>query len=122
MISSVVSPEDMHGMKINMLADGLFDLFCWIVTIIAIVLLFREASSGSLPSARSYIGDIFIGGGFFNLIEGSVDHELLRIHHVRTTEHWLLWDLGFLLIFGLGFIAVGFWLRRSQPPATLSET
>ncbi|HVO62327.1 MAG TPA: DUF2243 domain-containing protein [Terriglobales bacterium] len=112
MISNVVAPTDMHGMSVNMLADGLFDAFCWLLTVAAVILLYREARRASLPRARVYVGWIVFGAGFFNLLEGLIDHELLRIHHVRPTPSWLAWDLGFLAIAGVLFMVVGWLLTR----------
>jgi uncharacterized membrane protein len=114
MVSSKVAPTDMHGMQINMVADGLFDLFCWIVTIAGIVLLFREARRQPLMSGKRYFGWILIGGGIFNFVEGVIDHEILGIHHVHPGPNWLAWDLGFLAIFGLLFIAVGWIVSRES--------
>lgn len=114
MISAVVPPDDMHGMRINMLADGLFDLLCWIVTIVAVAMLLREARSARLLRPKAYVGWILIGGGAFNFVEGLLDHEILGIHHVHPGSGWLAWDIGFLLLGGLLLIGVG-WLLRTEP-------
>jgi uncharacterized membrane protein len=114
MVSARVPPSDMYSMSVNMLADGCFDLFCWLVTIIGLVMLFREARSGRLPSGRVYFGWILIGGGLFNLVEGVIDHEILGLHHVHPGAHWLAWDIGFLLVGGLLLIAVGWLFTRER--------
>lgn len=54
--------------------------------------------------------------GFRNVVEGTVDHLLLGIHHVNETapqEQWLWWDLAFLL-WGAVMIATGWWLWRGS--------
>lgn len=41
-----------------------------------------------------------MGFGIFNVVEGVVDHQILRIHHVSETvpaDQWIYWDLGFLV-------------------------
>jgi len=114
MISNVVPPTNMENMRLNMLADGLFDAFCWVIVIGALILLYREAKQ-SLPRARTYIGWVLFGVGSFNFVEGLVDHELLRIHHVRQVSSWLAWDMGFLAIGGVMFIVIGWLLARSRP-------
>jgi uncharacterized membrane protein len=121
MISNVIPPMDMHGMSVNMLADGLFDAFCWFVTIAAVALLYREGRRGRLPEPRAYLGWILFGAGVFNFVEGIVDHEILRIHHVRPTPSWLAWDIGFLAIAGVLFIVVG-WILARQPRAPATVT
>jgi uncharacterized membrane protein len=51
-----------------------------------------------------------MGWGLFNLVEGIVDHHILSIHHVRYQgSDALPWDLGFLIIGALLFVA-GYWL------------
>ena len=48
---------------------------------------------------RVHVGLLLVGWGGFNLVEGLVDHHLLRIHHVRDdVGSPLPWDLGFLAI------------------------
>lgn len=115
MISGKISPDTMAGMRTNMVADGLFDLFCWIVTIVALALLFRDAKHQTLPRAKIYVGWILLGAGLFNLVEGIIDHEILQVHHVRPGPHWLAWDIGFLLVGGVLLMAIGWYLRREEP-------
>jgi uncharacterized membrane protein len=121
MISSWVPATDMHGMHVNMIADGMFDLFCWIVTILGIVLFFREAKQRRIPSARAYAGSILVGAGLFNFVEGVIDHETLGIHHVHGGPHWLAWDLGFLALGGVLLIAIGWILQRRPERAELEN-
>ncbi len=112
MISGRVPADNMRGMQLNMIADGFFDFFCWIITVLALVLLFRDAKRQTLPRAKIYLGWILFGGGLFNLIEGLIDHEMLGIHHVHPGPHWLAWDIGFLLVGGVLLMAIGWFLRR----------
>lgn len=63
--------------------------------------------TGVLPSVKAYFGWNLIGAGLFNFVEGVIDHEILRIHHVRATLSYMLRDIGFLLIPGLLFMVVG---------------
>lgn len=54
------------------------------------------------------------GFGAFNLIEGSINHHLLEIHHVNETappDDWNWWDLGFLT-WGAAMVFVGILLLR----------
>ena len=67
---------------------------------------------------------MLIGFGIFNLVEGTVDHHILGIHHVNERvprEQWIYWDIGFL-IWGAAML-VGGWLllragKRETPAAT----
>ena len=60
-------------------------------------------------------GQLLLGWGLFNLVEGLLDHHLLGIHHVREVPDPLAYDLVFLGLGGLGLILVGAWLRRGPP-------
>ena len=51
---------------------------------------------------------MFFGWGTFNLVEGVIDHHLLNLHHVMDMPmHVPMYDWLFLIIGGLGFLAVG---------------
>ncbi len=66
-----------------------------------------------LPGAGAFTGQLLLGWGIFNLVEGLVDHHLLNIHHVRDVPaHVPVYDWLFLGIGGLGLIALGWLLSR----------
>ena len=58
------------------------------------------------------VGGLLAGWGTFNVVEGIVDHHLLRIHHVRPGPNELAYDLGFLA-WGASMLAAGLLLMRS---------
>jgi uncharacterized membrane protein len=97
MLSSKVNPVDLVRMKYNMLWDGLFHAFAWLVTVLGLGLLWRAGQRSDVPwSTRTFLGSLALGWGLFNLIEGMIDHQLLGLHHVHPGENELGWDLGFL--------------------------
>ena len=50
--------------------------------------------------------------GFFNVVEGLIDHQLLGVHHARhDLGAPLSWDIGFL-VFGVILIGAGWVLYR----------
>jgi uncharacterized membrane protein len=107
MLSSMVVPTDLVSMKYNMLWDGLFHAFTWIMTVVGLGLLWRAGRQPEVAwSTRTFVGSLAIGWGLFNLIEGIIDHHLLGIHHVHPGEHQLAWDIAFLLS-GVVLIALG---------------
>jgi uncharacterized membrane protein len=60
-------------------------------------------------------GTILLGFGIFNLVEGTINHHLLGIHHVNETVprgQWVYWDLGFLA-WGAVMLVVGWMLLRT---------
>ncbi|SDM55710.1 Uncharacterized membrane protein [Allokutzneria albata] len=102
----------------TMAADGLFHLGCLVVVLVGVALL-ATARPADLPSRGPRLaGWMLAGWGWFNLVEGIIDHHLLGVHHVRAGPHQLAYDLGFLA-FGLLLTAAGTWLAGStgsSPP------
>jgi uncharacterized membrane protein len=108
MLSSVVAPIDLVSMKYNMIWDGAFHALTWTMVVIGIGLLFRAGRRHDvLWSGRVLVGSIIGGWGMFNLVEGIIDHQLLGLHHVHPGENQLAWDIGFLLVGGVGLIVLG---------------
>jgi uncharacterized membrane protein len=108
MLSAVDPPTTMAAMRRNMTADGLFHAATWLCTVWGLVLLWRSFRGGTAPaSGLALLGDVVFGWGVFNLVEGSIDHELLGLHHVREGAQYISYDLTFLVFGGLGLIALG---------------
>lgn len=109
-----------HGLQINTLWDGLFHVFTWVMVLIGMAMLFDRLRAEHHPVWRqgALWAWVLVGWGFFNLVEGTLNHHLLGIHHVRTGEHELLWDLGFLVV-GTLLVLGGWWwasrAKRSRP-------
>lgn len=107
MLSSVRPMTNMSDVKVHSVADGLFHLADYGLTIAGVTLLWRSHLQDQLPkSSQPFIGLILFGAGLFNTIEGFIDHEILGIHHVHSGKYYLLWDIGFLM-FGIGLMIAG---------------
>jgi uncharacterized membrane protein len=116
MLSSVVPPTDLVDMKYNMVWDGLFHAFTWTACLVGTALLFRAGRTPhTVWSGRLLAGAMIAGWGLFDLVEGLIDHQLLGIHHVHPGADQLAWDLGFLILGGVGFLAIGYALARAAP-------
>jgi uncharacterized membrane protein len=108
MLSAVKPPIDLVTMKYNMVWDGLFHAFTWIVTAIGLARLWSAGKRSDVPwSTRTFVGSLVMGWGLFSFIEGVIDHQLLGIHHVHPGEGQLAWDVGFLVL-GLAQIVGGY--------------
>ena len=102
----------LEGLEANTLGDGLFHLATWVGVLVATTLLVRAWRRGDLaPSWRRHMGLLLVGWGAFNLVEGTVDHLVLGIHHVREGGNETAWDLGFLVL-AVVQICVGALLAR----------
>lgn len=107
MISSRVPPIDIVASKVNMFWDGVFHLYCWLAVVAAVGLLVHALPKvRDVPRNRIVGGSALAGWGMFNLVEGSINHQLVNLHHVHPGSHELAWDIGFLWS-GLVLIALG---------------
>lgn len=113
LLSSVHPPVDLVSMKFNMLWDGIFHAFTWALTALGVARLWAAGKFPGVPwSTKTFVGALFFGWGLFNAIEGTIDHQILGIHHVHPGEGELVWDLAFIAS-GLVMMAGGFFAIRS---------
>jgi len=104
------------GLETNTLWDGLFHATTYIATVAGLVLLWREVRKPTYkPLSMAFlVGLLLIGWGSFNLVEGTIDHHILTIHHVREdSSNKGLWDLAFLM-WGAVMLAGGLILARTE--------
>jgi uncharacterized membrane protein len=121
MLTSAGYPADsVRNLTINTLFDGLFHALTWIATAAGLVILHRAVRLGFTWSGRRLLGGMAIGWGGFNLVEGTVNHHILGLHHVKeSAANPLLWDLGFLAL-GMALVFIGVALARQAGRQTAS--
>jgi uncharacterized membrane protein len=114
MLSNIVPPHTMDTMRVNMTWDGLFHALTWVVTLVGILRLRSAAYAGvAIPSRQAFAGQLILGWGVFNLLEGVIDHQILGIHNVREVPNATVYNLTFLAIGGVLFILLGWLLMRA---------
>ena len=99
-------PTTLAGLEANTLADGLFHAGMWVLVAAGMLLTVRAWQRGDLaPPWGRELGLLLAGWGTFNLVEGTIDHLVLGVHHVRDDLGGPLgWDLAFL---ALGAVQLG---------------
>ena len=115
------------GLEVNVFWDGMFHVLTYIAVGLGLWLLWRAGRYPHAPwSTRLFVGVMLMGWGAFNLVEGTINHHLLSIHHVNQTvaeRYWVWWDAGFLL-WGAVMLVGGWFLarigQREQELATAS--
>lgn len=114
--SAVLPPVTMEAMAQNMVWDGWFHFGVWIITVVGIFMLLRDAREGRrFPTPGAFTGCLLVGAGIFNLVEGIIDHHVLELHHVRDVPiHVPLYDWLFLGVAGIGLMFVGALLARER--------
>jgi uncharacterized membrane protein len=97
MLSSVVPPTDLIAMKLNMLWDGVFHALTWLMTAAGLWRLWVTVQRPNVTlSSSALVGALLMGWGIFNAVEGTLNHRILGLHHVRPGPAELAWDLGFI--------------------------
>ena len=110
--------SSLAGLEANTLADGIFHAATWLFVITGVTLAVRAWQQGRLaPAPSTHLGLLLAGWGLFNVVEGTIDHLVLGVHHVRDDLGGpLAWDLGFLAV-GVVQVLVGVALARRRPVA-----
>lgn len=107
MLSDVKPLTNRSNIDLNVLADGMFHVFDYVMTIVGVVLLWKVAKRDDVVwSSQSFFGSILVGIGLFDFVEGLIDHQILGVHHVKPGPHEFAWDMGFLAL-GALLILVG---------------
>lgn len=116
MLSSWYPINSLPNLELNTLWDGIFHSTTYVFVVIGLFILWRTAHRRHLYwSNKLLAGTLLIGWGFFNVVEGVIDHQLLGVHHVNELmprEQWIYWDVGFLA-WGLAMLVAGWLLVRS---------
>jgi uncharacterized membrane protein len=113
MLSAKIPLNTMANMKTNMTADGVFHAVTWAATLIGVALLWKtlNRNADARPSGVGLVGYMLAGWGWFNLVEGIIDHHILNLHHVIQSLGQSVWDWLFLAS-GVVLIIVGQSLGR----------
>jgi uncharacterized membrane protein len=121
MFSSVYSVNTVAGLRMNTLGDGLFHTVTWLAVLLGLFLLYSRVTHARREVWGSPVlwSWILCGWGWFNLVEGLIDHQILGIHHVHSGPHQLAYDIAFL-ISGVVFILAGWSLARRGAPVRIA--
>ncbi|HVF81947.1 MAG TPA: DUF2243 domain-containing protein [Flavisolibacter sp.] len=100
MLSNKIPPTNYVGKSVNMFWDGIFHAFTLMVTFTGIILLWKLLHRNNFNRSGYLLGGgLLVGWGLFNLIEGIIDHQILKLHNVKEVslnpEIWNYIFLGF---------------------------
>lgn len=101
-------------------ADGHFHALMYLVAAAGLVMLWRAREAFADPRAtRHMLAWMLIGFAVWHFVDAIASHWITQIHRVRMdAKNPLLWDLGWLALFGFGPLALGFYLKRKPPSET----
>ncbi|WP_202408324.1 DUF2243 domain-containing protein [Novosphingobium silvae] len=89
-------------LRAQVLWDGYFHALMYVLALAALVMLWRQRGDLSRYPARKVGGAIMLGFGAWHGLDAVLSHWVLGLHRIRLdSDHPLLWDLGWLAIFGI---------------------
>ncbi|HEU4471549.1 MAG TPA: DUF2243 domain-containing protein [Flavisolibacter sp.] len=116
MVSNRLPPTTLVAKSVNMFWDGIFHAFSLLVTMVGIVLLWKLLWRTDIDRSGNLLaGGMLTGWGIFNIVEGIIDHHVLKLHNVREiTDQPEAWNYGFLGISLLMLIAGAALMRKKH--------
>jgi uncharacterized membrane protein len=111
MVSIKIIPLDFTSKSVNMFWDGIFHAFTFLITFFGIALLYSLLVKNNIIKHRNlFIGGLLLGWGFFNIIEGILNHHIFKFHSVKDFDlNPQIWNLSFLF-FSILLIVLGYFL------------
>ncbi|MFC5465158.1 DUF2243 domain-containing protein [Lederbergia graminis] len=100
---------DKSTTEIGLISDGLFHAFSWFATIGGLF-LFADLRRRNGLWLQKWWGGVFLGTGFFQLYDGTIQHKLMRVHQIRYVENIfiydVIWNLIAILLLLIGFMLI----------------
>jgi uncharacterized membrane protein len=107
---SLVPGVDLRG---QILWDGLFHVGVYAITALGLWGLWRQERRGQGLGGRRALGALALGFGLWQFLDVGLAHWVLSIHRVRVdASNPLAWDLGWLAVFGVVPLLLGWSLLR----------
>jgi uncharacterized membrane protein len=102
----------------QVLADGVFHAVMYVIGIAGLWLLLRHRGQLGQTRATALAGHALIGFAAWQVLDVVAVHWVLGLHRVRMDASMpLVWDIGWLVVFGVATGAWGRWLLSRNPPA-----
>lgn len=114
---SLVPGESFRELRTQILADGLFHVFVYLLTALGLFLLWRARGCLSSSSAgRDVAGGALLGFGVWNVVDVGFFHWILGVHRIRVNvPNPLFYDLIWFVGLGLIVALIGAWVLRRTP-------
>lgn len=111
---TAVERDPFQDIKVQILADGLFHVLMYFIALAGLWMLWKARREFAEPGAdRLLLANAFIGFGVWHILDGILSHWILGIHRIRMdAENMLFWDLLWFFVFGVGFVVIGWIMRK----------
>lgn len=100
----------------GLVSDGLFHAFSWFGTVAGMFLLADLARRRALWWPR-WIGGALLGGGAFQLYDGTIHHKVLGLHQIRYVDDVLPYDIVWNAVAVVLLVAGVVLVVRTRPAA-----
>lgn len=109
MVSNKLPIDTVVGKAVNMFWDGIFHALTLTAVIIGFILLVRLLGIKNINrSPKLALGGAIAGWGIFNLVEGIIHHQIIKLHNVNEFSlQPEVWNYSFLAS-GVIFMAIGY--------------
>ena len=100
---------DKSTVAVGLVSDGLFHAFSWFATVGGLYILADLRRRNALWH-KMWWGGKLLGGGVFQLYDGTIQHKIMRIHQIRYNVDILPYDLvwnisaAIMILVGIGLI------------------
>lgn len=98
--------------SVGLVSDGLFHAFGWFAVVIGLVMVADLRRRAGLVS-RGLLGGIFVGAGFFQLYDGTVQHKLMGLHQIRYHVNIAPYDWTWNILAVLFLVVGAFFVRTA---------
>jgi len=112
MLSNRIDATNYIGKSVNMFWDGIFHAFCLMVAVMGVILLWKLMLRNDVDrSGKLFAAGLLFGWGIFNLVEGIIDHQVLKLHNViEYADNHAPGNYAFLgislIMIGIGWVLV----------------
>lgn len=113
---SGLSSSVASDLPFQLLADGLFHLLMYVIAVLGGMVLLRHRSPEE--TSGSVLRPVLFGFGAWHLLDAFISHWVLGIHRIRMDSDLpIVWDLAWLVIFGIAPIVIGLMLPKGGRPS-----
>lgn len=111
---SLVEGAAFRDLRVQILADGVFHAFMYILAVLGLWWLWRARAAWAAPAAGRWLwGGALMGFGAWHVVDAVVVHWTLVLHRIRLdVSNPLAWDVGWMAVFGLAPLALGYAVIR----------
>jgi uncharacterized membrane protein len=83
---------DKSTLELGLVSDGFFHALSWFATIGGLFMLADIRRRNAFLFKRWW-GGVLLGGGLFQLYDGTVQHKVMRLHQIRYVDNVIVYDI-----------------------------